>query len=51
ELYLIAGLPIPEASYYDEGALYENGVGAVRRFVDGFDEGLARVPSYEGRRV
>ena len=29
EMYLIAGRPIPEASYYDEGALYENGVGAV----------------------
>ena len=38
EMYLIAGRPIPEASYYDEGALYENGVGAVRRFLDGFDQ-------------
>ena len=40
EMYLIAGEPLPEAGYYDDGALYENGVGAVRRFVDGFDEGL-----------
>lgn len=51
ELYLIAGLPIPDASYYDEGALHENGVGAVRRFVDTFDEGLPRVPKLPGRRI
>jgi putative radical SAM enzyme (TIGR03279 family) len=51
EMYLIAGLPLPEASYYDDGALYENGVGAVRRFVDGFERGLAEVPQFEGRRI
>jgi putative radical SAM enzyme (TIGR03279 family) len=51
EAYLIAGLPIPQAGYYDDGALYENGVGAVRRFVDGFAVGLGAVPRLEGRRV
>ncbi len=51
EMYLIAGRPIPDASYYDDGALYENGVGAVRRFVDGFDEGLSRVPRMDGARL
>jgi putative radical SAM enzyme (TIGR03279 family) len=51
EMYLIAGRPVPDASYYDDGALYENGVGAIRRFVDGFDQGLATVPRLEGRRV
>jgi putative radical SAM enzyme (TIGR03279 family) len=51
ETYLTAGRRIPDASYYDDGALYENGVGAVRRFVDRFDEGLASVPSLGGRRV
>ena len=51
ELYLIAGRPLPGRDYYDEGALYENGVGAVRRFVDGFDRGLPAVPTFEGRRV
>ncbi len=51
EMYLIARRPIPEALYYDEGALYENGVGAVRRFVDLFDAGLHAVPRLEGRRV
>jgi NifB/MoaA-like Fe-S oxidoreductase len=51
ELYLIAGRPLPAAPYYDDGALYENGVGAVRRFVDLFDAGLGRVPRLDGRRV
>ena len=51
ELYLIAGRPVPEAVYYDAGALHENGVGAVRRFVEAFDAGLAGVQRLEGRRV
>ncbi len=51
ETYLIAGAPIPGASYYDDGALYENGVGAVRRFVDAFDAGLGGVPRLGGRRI
>lgn len=51
EMYLIAGRSIPESGYYDDGALYENGVGAVRRFVEGFDAGLASVPSFAGQRI
>jgi putative radical SAM enzyme (TIGR03279 family) len=51
EMYLTADLPLPGSTYYDDGALYENGVGAVRRFVDGFDEGLERVPRLVGRRL
>ena len=51
EMYLIAGRDVPGRDYYDEGALYENGVGAVRRFVDGFERGLTRVPRLPGRRV
>jgi putative radical SAM enzyme (TIGR03279 family) len=51
EMYLIAGLPVPQADYYDGGALYENGVGAVRRFVDRFAEALLHMPRLEGRRV
>jgi putative radical SAM enzyme (TIGR03279 family) len=51
EMYLIAGREIPTAPYYDDGALYENGVGAIRRFLAGFDEGLAALPSFHGRRV
>jgi putative radical SAM enzyme (TIGR03279 family) len=51
EMYLIAGRELPATAYYDDGALYENGVGAVRRFVDGFDEGLSTVSGFEGRRL
>lgn len=51
EAYLIAGLPVPGADYYDDGALHENGVGAIRRFVDGFEAGLAGVPLLSGRRI
>ncbi len=51
EMYLNAGRPLPAAAYYDDGALYENGVGALRRFMDGFEQGLAEVPRLEGRRV
>jgi len=51
EMYLIAGRPLPEAPYYDEGALHENGVGAVRRFLASFDEGLTDLPRFEGRRI
>jgi len=51
EMYLIASEALPDANYYDEGALYENGVGAVRKFLEEFDRGLPSVPSFEGRRV
>jgi putative radical SAM enzyme (TIGR03279 family) len=51
EMYLIAGMPVPKAAYYDDGALYENGVGAIRRFVDGFDRGVKSLPSFAGRRI
>jgi putative radical SAM enzyme (TIGR03279 family) len=51
EMYLIAQRALPEDSYYDDGALYENGVGAVRRFVDGFHEGITTVPRHDGRRI
>lgn len=51
EMYLTAGRPIPDIAYYDDGALYENGVGAVRRFIEGFAAGLAGVPDYSGQRI
>ncbi|MBT8488944.1 MAG: DUF512 domain-containing protein [Gemmatimonadetes bacterium] len=51
EMYLIAGRKMPGSAYYDDGALYENGVGAVRRFVDGFDERVASLPRMEGHRI
>ena len=40
ELYLIAQCDLPEDTYYDDGALTENGVGALNSFVRQFEEGL-----------
>jgi len=51
ELMLLAGEEIPEEAYYDDGTLTENGVGAVRRFLDDFQEGLQRLPRLNGGRV
>lgn len=51
ELFLQAGRPVPGVEYYDGGELVENGVGAVRRFVDDFQEGLPLVPELPGHRI
>jgi len=51
EMFFIAGEPIPEAEYYDDWPLTENGVGAVRRFLDEFEAGLPQVPRLPGRRI
>jgi putative radical SAM enzyme (TIGR03279 family) len=51
EMYYIAGLPIPDAAYYDDWPLTENGVGSVRQLLDDFDAGFGDVGSFAGRRV
>lgn len=51
EMYLIAGMIVPDAPYYGEGALHENGVGAVRHFMDEFDRHAHRLPRLSGRRL
>lgn len=51
EMYLIAEREIPNVVYYDDGALHENGVGSVRRFIDSFDAGVADVPRRDGGRI
>ena len=51
ELFLIAGQPVPQEGYYDDGSLLENGVGAVRRFLDDFDRGVTSLPRMPGRRI
>ena len=54
ELFLIAGRDVPDAGYYDEWTLRENGVGAVRALVDGFateKDRLAPVPGVDRVRV
>jgi len=51
ELFLIAGHPVPGAEYYDDGALLENGVGALRKFIDDFEAGLPHVPRSPAERI
>lgn len=38
EMYLMAGQPVPPKPEYEGFPLVENGIGMVRRFVDGFDD-------------
>jgi putative radical SAM enzyme (TIGR03279 family) len=40
ELLLQAGRPLPDIDYYDDTALIENGVGALRVFLDDMDAGI-----------
>jgi putative radical SAM enzyme (TIGR03279 family) len=51
ELFFIAGEPLPPPAYYDDWPLTENGVGAVRAFLDAFEGGLAKVPRLERVRI
>ena len=48
ELFLIAGRDVPEAAYYDDWTLRENGVGAVRALLDGFAEERGRLAPLPG---
>ncbi len=51
EMYLTAQLPLPDQAYYDEGALLENGVGALRTLLTEFDQGIEGVPRFAGKRI
>ena len=51
DMWYLAERPIPSAAYYDDWPLTENGVGAVRRLLDDFDEGIADVPRLDGLRL
>ena len=51
EMFFAAAEPLPGDDYYDDWPLTENGVGAVRRFMDEFDAGMATLPSLRGQRV
>ena len=48
ELFLIAGREMPGAAYYDDWPLLENGVGALRSLLDGFERGKDRLGPAEG---
>lgn len=51
ELFLIAGRSLPPQTYYDDLDLTENGVGAVRRFLDAFEEGVDELSRLPGTRI
>ncbi|HSM03072.1 MAG TPA: DUF512 domain-containing protein [Longimicrobiales bacterium] len=51
EMFLIAGRAVPDPAYYDDASLLENGVGAVRHFLDAIDEGSGDLPRMPGRRI
>src|SRR5262249_4481391 len=42
EIYLLAGLPLPDAAAYEGFPVAEDGIGLVRRFEDGFARSIAR---------
>lgn len=48
ELFLAADRPLPGEEYYDDASLLENGVGAVRHFLDDLDAGIAGIPKRPG---
>jgi putative radical SAM enzyme (TIGR03279 family) len=45
ELYIEAGLPLPRGRAYEGFPIAEDGVGLVRRFLDGFARALLRLPA------
>jgi len=48
ELFLIAGREVPPGRYYDDWPLLENGVGALRSLLDGFETGKDRLSPIDG---
>ena len=51
EMYLLAGLVLPDLGYYDTWDLTENGVGSVASFLDAFERGIGEVPKVDARRI
>ncbi len=51
ELFFAAGLDVPDDAYYDDWPLTENGVGAVRRFLDDVERMPVALPRLAGRRI
>ncbi|MBZ5537391.1 MAG: DUF512 domain-containing protein [Acidobacteriia bacterium] len=49
EFYIMADTPIPSRRHYGSFPLLENGVGMVRKFLDGFSRILGRKPAGEFR--
>lgn len=51
ELFLTAEREVPLGEYYDDLALTENGVGAIRHFLDGFEQGKGCLPDLSQKRI
>jgi putative radical SAM enzyme (TIGR03279 family) len=51
ELYLLAGLPLPDFEHYGEFSQIENGVGAVTSLRRRVHDGLSKLPRLEGKRI
>jgi putative radical SAM enzyme (TIGR03279 family) len=51
EMFLLAGLPVPDPGYYDDWPLTENGVGAVRALLEDVAEVIAAPPALTGERI
>ena len=51
ELYMLAGLELPDAGHYGEFAQIENGIGAVTSLRMRVDQGLEELPRLDGMRV
>jgi putative radical SAM enzyme (TIGR03279 family) len=49
EVYLQAGQPLPPARAYEGFPIAEDGVGLVRRFIDGWSRGVSRAPRARAR--
>ena len=51
ELYLLAGIELPDASHYGDYAQIENGVGSVTSLRERVKAGAPSLPRLEGRRI
>ena len=51
ELFLAAGRDLPSQEYYDDFSLMENGVGAVRHFLNDFEAQTDRLPVLGNKRL
>ena len=51
ELYLLAGVELPNAEHYGEFAQIENGIGSITQLRLRVEEGLADLPRLDGLRI
>lgn len=51
ELYLLAGLPLPDAAHYEDFAQIENGIGAVASLRQRVADGLSKLRKLNGKKI